>query len=353
VRLAQSINAKWSLVAGQDWLQILSGAKQLWAVGIMPVCRLICKINGAYDFVAGVNALKAAGIPPYIQIFNEPGDDREWKTGTRPNIANFGGSWAANAALVFDQGGYPGLQVLGKDEFDAAINSLKGNNRIDVLRRAWFCLHNGGSNHPPDYPYDPVNQDGTPVDAATFAQYEWAMTRDEVNALRYSTSVVGTSLNPPHHGQTIMDDDTSVLRFLEYKKWMMDSFGFSLPIIGGEAGWAPEALEDKRYPKLTAAMHAAWHKEMFEWFRTGVLSNGEPLPDELFSVDDWIMADWGADAWWYGVLGTLQETIDAVISIPPFVRQFGYSQPHPVDLEPRVAKLEADLAALLKKLSSV
>ena len=43
--------------------------------------------------------------------------------------------------------------------------------------------------------------------------------------------------------------------------------------------------QDERYPKVEAPLaHAVPARGMFEWFRTGVLSNGEPLPDYLFSV---------------------------------------------------------------------
>jgi hypothetical protein len=78
---------------------------------------------------------------------------------------------------------------------------------------------------------------------------------------------------------------------------MTDSLGYSLPMIGGEGGWEWGNEEDLRYSKLTPEQHADFHKELFEWFRTGILSNGDPLPDELFSVSPWIMADGGEDSW--------------------------------------------------------
>ncbi len=309
----QQIHAKWTTISGQDWNQILLAAKPVYAAGIMPVCRLICKIDHYNDFVVGVKALQQAGIPPYVQIYNEPGDSREWR-GT-PNINRYGQQWSTNAALVFDAGGYPGIQVLGPDEWLAAFNAVKAGNRMDIWERAWFCLHNGGVNHPPSYPYDDINLHGTPVDAATYAKYEWGLDIDQVNALRQSSAKPDA---------TIMTDDTAVLRFFEYRQWMIDSLGFSLPIIGGEAGWAYGASEDRRYPKINADLHAAYHTEMYEWFMKRVVSNGEPLPDELFSVSNWIMADWGSDDWWFGALGTKQQTIDAVAAIPIFTRKFNW-----------------------------
>ncbi len=50
----------------------------------------------------------------------------------------------------------------------------------------------------------------------------------------------------------------------------------------------------------------------------GKLSDGNPLPDYLFAVCPWILAG-SEDEAWYG-LTIKQQTIDAVKSIPPFVR---------------------------------
>lgn len=319
----QQIHAKWTLVAGQDWNQILLAAKPVYAAGIMPVCRLVWPIDKYTDFSVGVKLLLAAGIPPYIQIWNEPGNPREWRH--KIDIGRFGQSWADNATVVFDSGGYPGINCLGIREWKAAFDAVKAMDRMDIWSRAWFCLHNGGSNHPPSYPYDEVNQHGVPVSPAEYAAHSWASTIEEVNQWRAANK---------HPGATVMDDDTTVLRFFEFKQWMVESLGYSLPIIGGEAGWAYGAMEDNRYPKIDAGLHAAYFKEICEWFRTGTLSNGDPLPDELFSVSNWIMSDWGADDWWYGTLGTKQQTIDAVASIPKFSRKFAKDRATPQPLAP-------------------
>lgn len=313
----QQINAKWALLATQDWVQMGKAASKIWAAGVMPVCRNICRIDKVVDWETGVKVLLDAGIPPYIQIFNEPGDTREWRG--HPNIHHFGGAWANAATQVYDSGGYPGMgAILGQDEWLAAFNAVKGINRMDIWNRAWFCVHNYGSNHPIDYPYDDVNQKGTPASMDEYAHSHFSLPIGEVNALRRSSA---------HPGATVMTDDTCVLRFLEYKEWMVESLGYCLPMIGGEGGWEWGSEEDHRYPKLGADEHASRTRQMFEWFSRGVLSNGAPLPDELFSVAPWIMADWGADDWWYGVLGTKQGTIDAVASIPHFMREFSWDQP--------------------------
>ena len=174
----------------------------------------------------------------------------------------------------------PVLQVLEKEELDAAIDAVAEIKRTDIWERAFFCLHNYGANHPPIYPYD--------------------------------------------IGKTVFDDFYGVLSFLAFAKWMQERIGFVLPIIGGEGGWQFGQDQDNRYPKAEQPYHAQYHKEMFDWFRTGLLSNGETLPDYLFSVTPWIAAGWGADDWWGGALGTKTETIAAVQAIPPFVRRFSW-----------------------------
>ena len=284
----QSINCRWTLIYAQDENQAGRAAKAAWAAGIMPIVRIGKKVDEPFDPVRYVDALKQIGAPPYVQIYNEPGDNREWKQWPGDNwVGIFGARWAQMAIAVYDAGGYPGLQILGKDEFDAAVDSVQAQNRTDLWSRAYFVLHNYGANHPPAYPYDPRNQ----ID---------------------------------HPGATILDDDTAVLVFLEYAKWMQDRIGFVLPIIGGEGGWEFGAAEDNRYPKVELPYHAQYHEELFDWFRTGKLADGEPLPDYLFSITPWIEGGWGADDWWGGPLGDKTQTIDAVQSIPAFVRKFSW-----------------------------
>ncbi len=277
----RSIDTRWTLIYAQDELQAARAARACWTAGIMPVVRVGKKVDEPCDARTFVQVLKDIGAPPYVQIFNEPGDNREWRGGVPEDwLQVFGLNWARQAAGVVDAGGYPGLQVLDKEELNAAIDAVAEIKRTDIWERAFFCMHNYGANHPPSYPYD--------------------------------------------IGLTVFEDFYGVLSFLAFAKWMQERIGFVLPIIGGEGGWQYGQDQDKRYPKVDQPYHAQYHKEMFEWFRTGLLSNGELLPDYLFSATPWIAAGWGADDWWDGVLGTKTETIAAVQSIPPFVRKFSW-----------------------------
>ena len=321
VEWLQAINAKWTLVAGQDWQQIGKAARLISDAGIMPVCRLVCKIDKPFiDWETGVKTLLDLGLPAYMQIFNEPGDTREWHN-EQPDIQRFGEKWGDAAGRVLAAGGLPGMGgVLGEDEWLAAFNAVKASGNTAIWDKAWFCVHNYGSNHPPSYPYDDVNQKGIPVTAEEYAKYKFSMPFDELNPFRLA------HMNP---GATVLQDDTTVLRVVEFKKWMVDSLGFCLPMIGGEGGWQWETEEDLRYQKLPDEFHAQYTREMFEWFQTGKLSDGTPLMDELFCCTAWIEADGQADSWWFGPLGTKQGTIDAVASIPSFTRKFSWDAPAP------------------------
>jgi len=285
------LGIKWALFYVGDEMQAEKVAVAAWNAGIMPVIRPKCKINGGQpNWVAFVQNIQKHNIPAYIQIYNEPGDNREWTGEHTPSnyLSIFGPRWGAAAAQIYDAGGYPGLQTLSRDEIQAAVDAVKAGGRMDIFNRAFFSLHNYGVNHPPAYPYDPLNQ-------------------------------------KEHPQATILDDDTAVLNLIEFAQWLNELVGFVLPMIGGEGGWIYGSADDNRYPKCEGASHAQFHVEMYEWFKTGLFSNGQPIPDYLFSVAPWILAGFvEAEAWYGGPLGDKPETINAVKAMPPFVRKFSW-----------------------------
>ncbi|MBX3011634.1 MAG: hypothetical protein KF832_08995 [Caldilineaceae bacterium] len=308
VERLQSIKAAWTMIYAPDELQAERTALACWGAGIMPVIRIGKLVDDFFNPVPYVQKLRQAGIPPYVQIYNEPGDSREWTRGKWPRrppanyVQIFANNWAQQAAAVYDAGGYPGLQVMGKSELDAAIDAVAARGRTDIWQRAFFVQHNYGVNHPPAFPYDALNQQ-------------------------------------EHPGQTVMENPVAALAGIAFAHWMQARLGFVLPIIGGEGGWQHGVFNDPRYPKVEQPYHAQYHQEIFEWFRTGTLSNGEPLPDYLFSVTPWILGGWHtSEDWWDGPLGTHTETIAAVRAIPAFVRRFSWDEETPVVTEPVVTQ---------------
>lgn len=212
------------------------------------------------------------GIPPYIQIFNEPEDGREGFDDTE----HFARLWGARAQAVAEGGGYPGLQVLAEEFLDAITIGIS-----DIVKqRMYFCLHNYGANHPPEYPYPE---------------------------------------------QTVLQDDTAVLRFLAIAEWYKSRIGTVPPMLGGEGGWLYQNADDKTMPPVDIDRWVDWHSEMFDWFRTGVLSNGDPLPDYLFNVCPWLLyaSNWYSDSWVDGLDADKKiRLINKLTDDAPYVRQF-------------------------------
>lgn len=286
---------KWCLVPAGDELQLASVAAALAQFGVMPIARWVTTIDfGGLDFVRFVPILNKLGLPAYIQIFNEPGDIREWKSGS-PNFDQFVQRWCQHADLVATAGGYPGLQVLTPDELRTVLQALKAGNANNVIDRMWFCPHPYGANHPPDYPYDTLNQHD-------------------------------------HPGATVFEDDVTVLGWLEFEPIFQQELGFIPPFIAGEGGWQYGNAEDNRYPRVEDLQHAQYHTALFNSFRTRLLPNGRPLPDYFFAFCPWLLYGADADAWYSWTTGTRQQTVISVQSIPSFVRQFDWNvaSRHPV-----------------------
>jgi hypothetical protein len=265
IRRAKDMRMTWGTLCYQGEEQLLRCAGMMWKAGLMPVCRQILSIGRNHPFGRDARLLVENGIPAYIQIFNEPSDEREWERGRpRDYLQRWSSLWAEKALDVFRSGGYPGLQCLTVEEAEAAIDALGTDSR--VWKRVWFCSHNYGLNHPP----------------------EW------------------------------QENLWCVLGFQFFAKLFQRRLGFVPPIICGEGGWLYGAYDDHRYPRVGAELHARYTKSMLRWFRKWRLSNGEVLPEYLFAVCPWILSGPNDEAW-YGYT-TKAMTIWAVKSIKQFVR---------------------------------
>jgi len=281
----EKMKIKWAVVYAGDELQVTRVAKYLLDnFGIVSNMRVYASGEKpkAPDFwFKFALRCKEMGIPPYIQIFNEPEDGREGFD----NPEHFGRLWNLRANAVVEGGGYPGLQILAEEFLEAAVMSASDA----VKENMYFSLHNYGANHPPQYPYP---------------------------------------------GKTVLEDDTAVLRFLAIAEWFKKRIGFVPPMVGGEGGWLYQNADDKTMPPVDDEKWCDWHTEMFDWFRTGVVSNGEPLPDYLFSVAPWLLyaSNWYSDSWVNGLdADKKQKLIDRLTNDTPYVREFGAREVKPVE----------------------
>ena len=291
------LRVKWCLVPHQDVVQLERAAMVIGSAGIIPVSRWTCQIDqNILDFERFVKVYKNLNLPAYIQIFNEPSEEREWRDGV-PKPRAFVARWCDHAVRVAEAGGFPGLQVLNPAELRMILTELKTRRAMDVIDRMWFCPHPYGANHPPDYPYDKRNQ------------YD-------------------------HPGATLLTDELTVLQFLEYAPIFETEIGFIPPFIAGEGGWQFRNGEDGRYAKIDDKLHARYHAALFDWFRIDLLSNGDPLPNYLFAFCPWILFGYETDAWYSQTTGTRQETIDSITAIPKFVRKFGKTESPEIETPP-------------------
>ena len=275
------LQMKWTTVYAGDELQVTRVAKYLLdTFGIVSNLRVYASGDHpkAPDFWAKLaERCVAENIPPYIQIFNEPEDGREGFN----DPDHFARLWGLRAEAVAQAGGLPGLQVLS-EEFIGPV--LEGASDL-VKQRLYFSLHNYGANHPPAYPYP---------------------------------------------GKTVFEDDTAVLRFIAIADWFKKRIGFVPPMIGGEGGWLYQNADDKSMPPVGIDEWVAWHSEMYDWFRTGVLSNGDALPDYLFSVCPWLLfaSNWYSDSWVNGLdADKKMALLDQLGNSTPYVRKFGSQAP--------------------------
>jgi len=292
----KELHMTWCVVLYNDDLALRIAAERFRNAGIMVVWRPNLSPDASYIYMErDINILREMGMPPYIQIFNEPEVQYEWNEGEGEiRIKKFADSWMKLAETVYNAGGFPGLQVVDPETLVYLINRVKEKGQEHLFNEMFFVAHPYGSNHPPDYPYDANMQAREP-------------------------------------GKTVDEDWFCTLGFLKYAHVFQAQLGFTPPIIIGEGGWTVTVHEDDKYPPVNLETHRDWHLEVFSWFKNNSLSNGEPLPDYLFSFNPWLIASGGEmvfdQASWYQSeqSGTKNLTIKALERMPPFERKFSWN----------------------------
>jgi hypothetical protein len=267
----EQVGARWALVNYTVPAQLPQMAPLFAGAGIRVVWRPYVRPYETYDHWADdVRFLRALDLPPYIQVYNEPSLAAEW--GDQPvDQAVYLDHLVPAVQAVLDAGGYPGLQTIDPAWTRAAVQRL-ADAGID-FSRLFFIPHMYGANHPPEYD----------------------------------------------------QDITGMLCFRDHAAIFEEIAGFVPPMIGGEGGWRPGERQDNRYPAVSDELHRDYHVAVFEWFRTGTLSNGEPLPDYLFAFCPWLISDpYDVAAWWDHPSGDRTLTIQAVEALPEFTRRFSW-----------------------------
>ena len=288
----QELDLRWATVYYEDEATLHRAARKFRQAGIIVIWRPKLRPYEPYPawrIERDLAILREFDMPPYLQLYNEPALAQEWD-GRSPDPDLYLHHVLAAADAVYRAGGYIGVQDVDVASLTRLLNVVKADKPY-LLREMFFLPHCYGSNHPPDYPYDLLNRQTT--------------------------------------GSTIDNDyNASVLCFLRFAQVWQETAGFIPPMIMSEGGWATSTLEDDRYPRLTPELHRDYHQAMFDWFRSGQLSHGQPLPDYLFAITPWLVNGGGQlhfeeAGWFYSPLtGSKYLTIEAIRNIPPFGRTF-------------------------------
>ncbi len=306
--------------------------------GLGVVCRPFLRATEEWgDRGRVADDMRAAGLGPYVQAYNEPSDDREWDGGA-PNIGAWIWRWIFAANNIINHGGYPGIQCLDPDELRQVLRAIKDTHQEYIFDKMWMSAHNYPDNHPPMFPADGLN---------TYTVYD----------------------KPGH---------LSMLVPLAFNRVFEEEIGHSVPVLCTEGGWCIGDGADARYPTLAVKnaegnpiqrgyeLHRDYTVATLNQFRLGKLVTGDPLPDWWFANMPWLIASQGiSDHWvggdtafeenaWYSdnLSGTKTLTIEAIKAIPPFVRKFtwdGAPTPTPIP-EPEVTPMPPEFVFGFKAL---
>lgn len=276
VNRLEQLGVRWALVtyAGHD--QLVRTAPIFQAAGITVVWRPFIRPYETYDgWARDVEFLRSRGLAPYLQLYNEPGLAQEWDNDRPVDRETYWRNLLPAVRQVYDAGGYVGLQLINPDWLRQTLQTLQAQGLNDTFDRLFFVPHLYGLNHPPAY----------------------------------------------------AEDINGVLGFREFAGVFEAEIGFVPVMIAGEGGWRPGEAQDNRYPAISAELHRDYHLAVFDWFRTGTLSNGEALPDYLFAFCPWLISDPADPAAWFDSLaGDRTLTIEAVATMPAFERKFSWDE---------------------------
>ncbi len=289
----QAMKIKWVKLLDDGGGSSLELCQRLLAADIMPVVRLY-RLEPNPGHIGGreeetIRRLVAAGVR-YFETNNEPDLDIEWKGGRRPAnwldivVDNF----IIDAEKVQAAGGLPAVPAMAVGTKVDVVGAVVARGRADIFEKgAWVAIHNYTLNHPLDYPYDPVNQEGQPVSQEEYDRLgPWAWEgrpRELINEWRQ------TDKNP---GDTLADDPSCWLYFLLADEMVVNALGYHLPIISTEGGPVVGWKEDRRYPRVDPFTHADWVVAITEFMQGTREIHGLRCPDSYFAMCHWLIANY-------------------------------------------------------------
>ncbi len=320
----KAMGIKWVKMLHIGGLEL---ARELLKNDIMPIVRIYRPQPNAVDPEKGTLGEKELGIVAdyvaagvrYFEFNNEPELASEWLDRQKPPNAE---EMVARNAIrdmeaIIELGGYPAVPATAvgtKWDLIGEIIAQGGKDLFDGP--VWLAVHNYDLNHPLDYPYDDVNQNGTPISQEEYSSYrsvawegpKWGKrTREFVNEEREKGK------NPGH---TIFDDPSSWLAYERLAGLSRKHLGRVLPILSTENGPIVAEDDDPRYPTTTLELHQEKVLEMAR-IMMGTSKKFDPAPEYYFCTAFWLIASarmrvpgwerhsWYSEAWPGGQLPTV------------------------------------------------
>ncbi len=291
---------KWVKISDHDGA--LGFADLLLKNGIMPIVRIYRpqpnpgvlnaqQLKAVSDFVS-------AGVR-YFEFNNEPDLGVEWQGGEVP--LDGAPTVAANAIIdmeaILQRGGYPGIPALRPGGRWDLVGEICRLGRRDLLSQpVWQALHNYSADHPLDYPYDLVNQEGAPCSRELYdklALEKWkgdaweGWTLEQLNQFRRERA------NP---GATAVGDPTCWRAYERYDQLIRNQIGRSLPILATENGFVVGERQDKRYSTTTPQLHALQTLEACR-IMMGASGRYDHAPDYYFCTAFWLIGNFTLGSW--------------------------------------------------------
>lgn len=273
----KEMRIKWAVVVYGDENSLRLAAPRFKEAGIVVVWRRMLRAHDPYyDWERDIKILQEIGMPPYMQAYNEPTLQAEWDEEEQEIDEELFIDLLMTASRdIYNAGGYVGWQFVDDEWLTDSLHALKAHGGERIYRRMFFVPHAYGLNHPPEYDQD-------------------------VNA---------------------------VLGFLHYADIFQKEIGYVPPMIVGEGGWKYGGDDDNRYPRVDDKLYGQYYGALFNWFRTGKLSNGDPLPDYLFAFCPWLIASPNdPNAFYDSHVGTHTQAVEAIKAIPSFERKFSWNR---------------------------
>lgn len=268
----QELGVKWVHLNDHRGAEPL--VEELLAEDIMPVVRIHRaapnpnRLRG--EELAAVESLIRSGAR-YIEFNRRPDRPQTWHRGVLPPRAR----QLVLEHLIFDleailiRGGCPGLPAVDPTSSWDFVADLVRLGRDDLLDgMIWQAVYNPPLNRPPDFPEDPVQQEGAPVDASVFRRLAeesksldpWqGRSRADINRLRWEAAWA-TGQNRAALG--LPDSRIHFQSYQQVDERNQKTLGRSLPLLSVPSGYLIENGEDPRYPVVTPLLHMAYTLEV-------------------------------------------------------------------------------------------